>query len=180
MNASVFTPRDKVLLSIIMLGLCMVFLGYSIDWFFGHRKLGEYVATAGEGIAELTGLILLLGYGTLMQTAYWKPLLFSALLVVTGGILLVLHLPYGAHLWLTGMIIVEIIYTIWFVRKTPTVILDWLKYSWICSRCVFSTYALFRYMPKEYELIPLLLFWITMLVFVLTRLKIIGEGKGNY
>jgi hypothetical protein len=175
-----FSSREKVLLLIAVLGLVAVCIGYMIDFFTGGDKIGEYIASGGEGIAEVAVLILLIQNGTLMSTSYWKPLLVSGLVVLTSFVMTMLHVPYSMELWFLGIIAIESLYTIRFIRKASTPVLDWFKYSWICSRCVFSTAVFFHVLEKEYELIPVIVFWLTLALFVSTRPKWIGEGRGNY
>jgi hypothetical protein len=175
-----FGRRDFILLIVIASSLVLIIAGLLVWVIPGVSVIGKLVVNLAQTTASLTGLVLLVLNGTTIKTGYRNFLIASVLVVVSAILLIILHLPGGHQLLLLGCIILELIYTVRFITRSPTGILEWLKYTWICSWCVIGVFVQFRKLAPSYAVIPPIVFWITILLFVLIRLKIVDERKGDY
>jgi hypothetical protein len=172
-----FTLRDRLLLFLIACSLLGVITGLILLLIPGLQDFGDVLMTVAQTIAEWTGLVLLVLNGTTIKTKYLKFIVACLLLIVMSWLFIVLHLRGGYELLLAGFILLELVYTIRFITRSPTGILDWLKYTWICSWCVTTVFIMFDKMPDIYGIIPAILFWITISMFVLIRGRNVGQVK---
>jgi hypothetical protein len=175
-----FNTRDRVLLASIACSLLGVVTGLVLLPIPAWQEFGDLLLNSAQTIGEWTGLVLLIMNGTTRKTRYWQFIIAAILILAMSWVFSVLHLPGNDELLLGGFILLDAVYTVRFITRKLTGILDWLKYLWICSWCVAIVLLTFHKVPPAFILIPSILFWITIVFFVLIRLKLIKEVKGNY
>jgi hypothetical protein len=130
-----------------------------------------------QSIAQWIGLILLVTNGTLLQTSYWKIIVACCVMVVVSLLLKIIHSPLGHELFVASSIVIVLVYTVRFLQKKQKNLLDWLKYFWICSWLLSGAATNMGFPFEAIDIIGMILFWVTVFVFISVRLKSIGENK---
>jgi hypothetical protein len=172
-----FNFLDQIFLAIISFGLSGLLAGALMFLLPGLRDAGELTMAIAQTISEWAGLALLVSNGTIMKTKYWWYIVASILIVLISFIFRVLHLPGGIELFFVGIILFEIVYTIRFVTQRYTSIAAWAKYLWICSWCVTTFGVSINKLSDKSTLIPAILFWITLSLFLQAKWRVARKYK---
>jgi hypothetical protein len=165
-----FNVIDQGLLAIILCSLISVFVGFILYLVPGFNETGELTMTSAEAIAEWVGLVLLLRNGSIMQSKYWQYIMGCFCIILISVIFRILHYSGGIELLFVGLILLEIVYTIRFVNQRYTSASGWLKYLWICSWCAVTVGVTMKKISEMFYLLPAILFWIALILFINERM----------
>lgn len=92
-------------------------------------------------ILGLLGLLLVYWHSDIRRHPAFNPVVLVALLGISvGEQMMVLHLPGSRLILIGGGLLLLSSYSVWFQRKQPKTLLDYLKLCWVLGR---STSAVF-------------------------------------
>jgi len=155
-----------MLLSIIALGLIAIVCGFLLFFIPEFRDHGILLMTGGQTAAELSGLILLVLNGTLTKTKYWNYIVFGAFLMAMSFVFKILHLPGSREIFGAGLVLIEVTYTVRFVKCNYSSPLDWMKYTWTGAWYSATIFIVFLHWSELWWLPSGGLFWITIWMFL--------------
>jgi hypothetical protein len=168
---SEFKLRDKILLAIISCCLLALVIGSVLFLIPGFQDVGVLTLLTAQAIAEWTGLVLFLFNGTIIKSKYWRYIVGSVMIILLSFLFKIMHLPGAIELFMSGFVLLELVYTIRFVNQWNTGLTGWLTYIWICSWIFTGLGAYVNRLSETYTLIPAILFWITLVLFLEAKMR---------
>jgi hypothetical protein len=173
-----FRLRDQIMLAIITFCLVVLVVGLLLLMIPALEDDAWVMMAVAQSVAEWTGLVLLVSHGTILKSGYRWYILASVFIVGCSFLFKILHLPGADQMMVLGFLFFEIVYTIRFVRQRYTGITGWFKYLWICSWCVATVGTILHRLPPEFDLVPAILFWITIAFFLREKRRVAVKYKG--
>jgi hypothetical protein len=166
-----FTTRDVILLAIIAASLLIIVVGLVMFFIPAFSDYGTLLMAAGQTVAEWTGLILLVLNGTVMKTKYWNYIAVGVFIRIIAVLFTIQHWVGAYELMVTGSVLIQVVYTVRFIRRKHHTMFDVMKYLWIVTWFAAMIFIPHRNWSDAWWVIPAGLFWITIALFLRARLK---------
>jgi hypothetical protein len=157
--------------------IVLLFLLGIVDRFFWLTAGVTNVSSLGDGLklAEILGMIMMLGNGTFRDTRVYKITVVFIFSYILGVVFKIMHLTGADELLLLSGLAIMILYFVHFIRKEKKKLLDFLKLIslWIfVSITPLSVWRLISIDLKEILSISgLVVFWITFVLFIVDGYK---------
>lgn len=120
--------------SLILIFYLIGFIG-NISILMGWDMEYQYLmAEKGMMMANITAVIFLLAYGTLLSSWFKWLILLPHVLILLGILLKIMHHPVAEYWLLGGAFLVILLYTLFFIRKDNKKVSDYLKVIWVLAK----------------------------------------------
>ena len=161
--------------------LTILFLTYIIGGllYLFDNPLGWLVYDIGLIPGVILGLIMLIKNGTIISTTYFKLILAFIVLTFIGAFFKVSHWPFGQIILTGSLISIGLVYLIWFVNKKNKSLLDILKLLWVITASGLASLIGLGLIPSFYAHVGPVLFWTTIIYFVIVDRKAISKIENN-
>ena len=163
---------ERLLLSVLVLLIVCSIAGLFIS--LVSPDTGIAIAISTESFAEFVSLGLLVTMGTTRETIYWRVITFGIGVVIISMVFIILHLPAGRELLVSGYAIAGAAYIVRFITKSSKKTLDWLKVIWITSwigLALMKNFVVFDGITTVSDLAPTILCWITVGIYIIQRFR---------
>ena len=152
---------------ILMIG-ALVLAG--VEWLMIRLDLalqaGEHLIEIGVNAAHLLAIYLLFKNSSIRQTRYWRIILICFSLLLLGALFKIMHWPGAGMLLSLGSISIAVTYVIRYLFRSYKGLLETLKMLWVVTAFTNSLTRIMHWLPEEYSIVPDVLLWLTVLVFV--------------
>jgi hypothetical protein len=130
------------------------------------------ILTIGFSIAMLAGLWLMGSSSNIRRTGYLIPLITGAVITLAGAMFMIQHWPWGRLMVYSGMAIIAVAYTVYYIRKPSKALLDHLKLAWLVTRITGVLFVL-QHWPYGHIIVEVsnVLLIVTIFVFLYTENK---------
>jgi hypothetical protein len=163
--------RNRQSLLIILLLLIVALLGYSFNLFRGEEENAAWLIDGALRLAQLLGVYVLITNSNITKTIYWPFIVFFFALTILGALIKILHWAGADETLMVSLLGTSVTYLIRFIRKPHKGHLDVLKLLWVLSAYVGAGLIIFHFLPREYSIVGILMFWLMMADFAFLEFR---------
>lgn len=170
------SPRQFV--SCIVIAWVTALLGGAVHYYGSEHYAGTFMMMLGIAVSYWAALVFMIRAGTLIQSRQWRIMKFLFGILIIGALFKILHLMGANLLTYLPFPLMTLVYIWHFFEKKTKKRLDLLKAMWVISFTIVS-FLDGMHLSKPgiyldfvgYDLITMLLFWITFLDFYFFNFK---------
>ena len=156
----------------VLLGFLIFLTGLILQFINPALSQQAYMVMAtGNILSKFFGLLMLVLNSNILKTIYFKLIVVSMMIVITGEVFLILHWTGSFLLLISGSIGVIGVYSIRFYYKNEKKRLDVFKLLWILTTYIGVSFIALKYLPQEAGYICELLFWAMIIEYIISSRK---------